>query len=128
MTKINIKIVPSFNFNLSFLVMSITINTSLTLQPFAAGTGHVSSKRHSEGTVPVLREQVTKQNVLYRLRSAKVIHLATHGSGSSGFLALSYVFLSCIKIQFSRTRAHADFSKEIETLNIPALVLRCDFL
>ena len=26
------------------------------------------------GTIPVLREQATKQSVLYRLRSAKVIH------------------------------------------------------
>ena len=34
------------------------------------------------GTIPVLREQATKQSVLYRLRLAKVIHLATHDSGS----------------------------------------------
>ena len=45
------------------------------------------------GTIPVLREQATKQSVLYRLRSAtKVIHLATHGSGFAGFLVFTYSF------------------------------------
>ena len=44
------------------------------------------------GIIPVLREQVTKHGVLYQLRSAKVIHLATHGSASAGFLAFTSSF------------------------------------
>ena len=41
------------------------------------------------GTTPVLREQATKQNILYRLRSAKIAHFATHGSASKGFLVFT---------------------------------------
>ena len=44
------------------------------------------------GTVAVLREQATKQSVLYQLRSTKTIHLATHGSASAGFLAFTSSF------------------------------------
>ena len=43
------------------------------------------------GTTPVQREQATKQSVLYRLRSAKVIHLATHGSASAGFSGFEFL-------------------------------------
>ena len=75
------------------------------------------------GTIPVLREQATKQSVLYRLRSAKVIHLATHGSASTGFLA----FASSFPLSKSglATKGHVlIFPNEIETLNIsPALVV-----
>ena len=38
-------------------------------------------------TNPLVREQATKQGVLYQIRNAKIIHIATHGSGSAGFLA-----------------------------------------
>jgi len=76
------------------------------------------------GTTPVLREQATKQ-ILYK--SAKIIHLATHGSASAGFL----IIIPNTQIRFSRYRAHFDISNEIETLNIsPALVVlsSCDSL
>jgi len=41
------------------------------------------------GIIPILREQATKHGVLYQL---KVIHLATHGSASAGFLAFTSSF------------------------------------
>ena len=75
------------------------------------------------GTIPVLREQATKQSVLYRLRSAKVIHLATHGSASAGFLAFTSSF-PVSKLGLAEKEHILIFPKEIETLNIsPALVV-----
>ena len=80
------------------------------------------------GTVPVLREQATKHGILYRLRSAKVIHLATHGSASAGFLAFTSSF-PVSKTGLAEPEHVLLFPKEIETLNIsPALVVlsSCD--
>ena len=80
------------------------------------------------GTVPVLREQATKQSVLYRLRSAKVIHLATHGSASAMFLAFTSSF-PVSKYGLAEKEHILIFPKEIETLKIsPALVVlnSCD--
>ena len=80
------------------------------------------------GTIPVLREQATKQSVLYRLRSAKVIYLATHGSASAGFLAFTSSF-PVSKSGLAEKEYILIFPKEIETLNIsPALVVlsSCD--
>ena len=77
------------------------------------------------GTIPVLREQATKQSILYRLRSA--IHLATHGSASAGFLAFTSFPLS--KSGLAEKEHILIFPKEIGTLNIsPALVVlsSCD--
>ena len=80
------------------------------------------------GTTAVLREQATKQNILYRLRSAKIIHLATHGSASGGFLAFTSSFPTP-KSGVADTEHILIFPSEIETLNIsPALVVlsSCD--
>jgi len=80
------------------------------------------------GTTAVLREQATKQSVLYRLRSAKIIHLATHGSANAGFLAFASSF-PVSKSGIADTDHILIFPKEIETLNIsPALVVlsSCD--
>ena len=80
------------------------------------------------GTVPVLREQATKHGILYRLRLAKVIHLATHGSASAGFLAFTSSF-PVSKTGLAEPEHILLFPKEIETLNIsPALVVlsSCD--
>ena len=145
-------IVPSF---LSLLVMSVTGNPVVeipgdksdfllvgnpTIPPFMYDSTQWNLERlpHAEeeaisiasilGTVPVLREQATKQNVLYRLRSAKVIHLATHGSGSAGFLALASSF-PVSKSGLAEQEHVLIFPKEIESLNIsPALVVvsSCD--
>ena len=142
-----IRIVPSF---LSLLVMSMTSNPVVeipgdkidflivgnpTIPPFMYDSVQRNLGRlpHAEkeaisvasiiGTIPVLREQATKQSVLYRLRSAKVIHLATHGSASAGFLAFTSSF-PLSKSGLAEKEHILIFAKEIETLNIsPVLVV-----
>ena len=150
--KYRIRIVPSF---LSLLVMSMTSNPVVevpgdksdflivgnpTIPPFMYDSTQWNLGRlpYAEkeaisvaniiGTVPVLREQATKQSVLYRLRSAKVIHLATHGSASAMFLAFTSSF-PVSKSGLAEKEHILIFPKEIETLNIsPALVVlsSCD--
>ena len=44
---------------------------------------------HILETKPLLREQATKQTVIYRLQKANLVHIATHGSGSQGYIALA---------------------------------------
>ena len=150
--KYQIRIVPSF---LSLLVMSMTSNPVVeipgdksdflivgnpTIPPLMYDSVQWNLGRlpYAEkeaisvaniiGTIPVLREQATKQSVLYRLRSAKVIHLATHGSASAGFLAFTSSF-PVSKSGLAEKEHILIFPKEIETLNIsPALVVlsSCD--
>ena len=147
-----IRIVPSF---LSLLVMTMTSNPVVeipggnsdfliagnpTIPPFTYDSVQWNLGRlpYAEkeaisvasilGTIPVLREQATKQSILYRLRSAKVIHLATHGSASAGFLAFTSSF-PLSKSGLAEKEHILIFPKEIETLNIsPALVVlsSCD--
>ena len=150
--KYQIRIVPSF---LSLLVMSMTSNPVVeipgdksdflivgnpTIPPFMYDSVQWNLGRlpYAEkeaisvaniiGTIPVLREQATKQSVLYQLRSAKVIHLATHGSASAGFLAFTSSF-PVSKSGLAEKEHILIFPNEIETLNIsPALVVlsSCD--
>ena len=147
-----IRYVPSF---LSLLVMSMTSNPVVEMPGdksdfLIVGNPTIPSFMHDSiqwnlgrlpyaekeamsvasilGTVPVLREQATKHGVLYRLRSAKVIHLATHGSASAGFLAFTSAF-PVPKTGLAEPEHILLFAKEIETLNIsPALVVlsSCD--
>ena len=145
--KYRIRIVPSF---LCLLVMSMTSNPvvevpgdknnflvvgNLTVPPFMYDTKLWDLPQLPDaekeaidiasitGTVPVLREQATKQSVLYRLRSAKVIHLATHGSASAMFLAFTSSF-PVSKSGLAEKEHILIFPKEIETLDIsPALVV-----
>ena len=150
--KYQIRIVPSF---LSILVMSMTSNPVVeipgdksdflivgnpTIPPFMYDSVQWNLGRlpYAEkeaisvaniiGTIPVLREKATKQSVLYHLRSAKVIHLATHGSASAGFLAFTSSF-PVSKSGLAEKEHILIFPNEIETLNIsPALVVlsSCD--
>ena len=150
--KYRVRIVPSF---LSLLVMSVTSNPVVEIPgdksdflivgnptipqfmydstPWNLGRLPYAEKEAISvasvlGTIPVLREQATKQSVLYRLRSAKVIHLATHGSASAGFLAFTSSF-PVSKSGLAEKEHILIFPKEIETLNIsPALVVlsSCD--
>ena len=79
-------------------------------------------------TIPVLREQAMKRSILYQLRSAKLIHLATHRSASAGFLAFTSSF-PLSKSGLAEKEHILIFPKETETLNIsPALVVlsSCD--
>ena len=57
--------------------------------------------------LPLLHEQATKSAVIMRMMNAKVIHLATHGSASSGFLAFAHTSL------FSAQEKNTDDSKSI---------------
>ena len=148
--KYRIRIVPSF---LSLLVMSMTSNPVVeipgdkndflivgnpTISPFMYDSvkQEFGKLLHFEegaiaiasmvGTIPVLREKATKQSILYRLRSAKVIHLATHGSAM--FLAFASSF-PVSKSGLAEKEHILIFPNEIETLNIsPALVVlsSCD--
>ena len=150
--KYRIRIVPSFS---SLLVMSMTSNPVVeipgdksdflivgnpTIPPFMYDSVQWNLGRlpYAEkeaisvaniiGTIPVLREQATKQSVLYLLRSAKIIHLATHGSASAGFLAFTSSF-PVSKSGLAEKEHILIFPNEIETLNIsPALVVlsSCD--
>ena len=150
--KYRIKNFPSF---LSLLVMSMTSNPVVeipgdknnflivgnpTIPPFMYDSiqwnlgrlldaeKEAISVANIIGTIPILREQATKQSVLNRLRSAKVIHLATHGSASPSFLA----FASSVPVSkpgLAEVRHILIFPEEIEKLNIsPSLVVlsSCD--
>ena len=44
---------------------------------------------HFLETQAVVKEQATKSTVLYRLQLANVVHIATHSSGSEGYLAFA---------------------------------------
>ena len=79
-------------------------------------------------TTPILHEQATKDAVLMRTMNAKVIHIATHGSASAGFLAFA-------GMSFARNGETVEaknvllYPEDIEQLSIsPALVVlsSCD--
>ena len=85
----------------------------------------VEAKRVSSilSMTPLLREHATKQGVLYRIRNAKIIHIATHGSGSTGFLAFSSSF-PLSKDGCAKPEEILIYPKDIEALDIsPALVV-----
>ena len=85
----------------------------------------VEAKRVSSilSMTPLVREHATKQGVLYRIRNAKIIHIATHGSGSTGFLAFSSSF-PLSKDGCAKPEEILIYPSDIEVLNIsPALVV-----
>ena len=86
---------------------------------------------HVLKTSPVLEEQATKSTVLMRITNAKVIHIATHGSASSGFLAFGTVAPHRPKADNKGMDAAGIllYPEEVEKLSIsPALVVlsSCD--
>ena len=94
--------------------------------PFA--TKEAEWVAHILKTTPTLHEQATKMIILSMINSAKVVHLATHGSATAGFLAFA-------GLGSSRTREVTDektvllYPEEVEKLRIsPALVVlsSCD--
>ena len=85
---------------------------------------------HTLGTKPILNELATKSALLIRLMKAKVVHIATHGSASAGFLAFAAFF---VKADGSSLHVRGEnvllFPQDIEKLKIsPALVVlsSCD--
>ena len=94
--------------------------------PFA--TKEAEWVAHILKTMPTLHEQATKMILLSMINSAKVVHLATHGSATAGFLAFA-------GLGSSRPREITDdktvllYPEEVEKLHIsPALVVlsSCD--
>ena len=94
--------------------------------PFA--TKEAEWVAHILKTTPTLHEQATKMILLSMINSAKVVHLATHGSATAGFLAFA-------GLSSSRPREVTDdktvllYPEEVEKLHIsPALVVlsSCD--
>ena len=94
--------------------------------PFA--TQEAEAVAHIIKCNPTLHEQATKAVVLSMISAAKVVHLATHGSAASGFLAFA-------GLGSSRSRTVSDeklillYPEDIEKLSInPALVVlsSCD--
>ena len=82
-------------------------------------------------TTPILGDNATKEAVLLRLSNAKIVHIATHGSASAGFLAFA-TFNVTIR-PGSTKQANASmvllYPQDIEKLHIsPALVVlsSCD--
>ena len=76
---------------------------------------------------PILHEQATKDAVMMRLMNAKVIHLATHGSAASGFLA--FAGMNSSTKEAIDAKKVLIYPEEVESLNIsPALVVlsSCD--
>ena len=80
---------------------------------------------------PMHGDQATKSSLLIRLMKAKIVHIATHGSASAGFLAFSAFAVSAP----SGTDRHVDgsnvllYPEDVEKLHIsPALVVlsSCD--
>ena len=78
-------------------------------------------------TTPILHEQATKKAVLMRIMNAKVIHMATHGNASAGFLA--FAGMSSRNGEAAEAKNVLLYPEDIERLNIsPALVVlsSCD--
>ena len=93
--------------------------------PFA--TQEAESVAHILKSSPTLHEQATKMVVLSMISNAKVIHLATHGSASAGFLA--FAGLGSSRSRVSDEKLVLLYPEDIEKLNInPALVVlsSCD--
>ena len=83
---------------------------------------------HILGTPPILDEQATKEAILMRFVRAKMIHIATHGSSVSGFLAFSAP-TSTREGEVVDSRSVLLHPEEVEKLSInPALVVlsSCD--
>ena len=86
------------------------------------------SVAHIMKTIPILETQATKNAVLMRIMNAKIIHLATHGSASSGFLAFG-TLAPMGKDEAVHSQGVLLYPVEVEKLNInPALVVlsSCD--
>ena len=79
-------------------------------------------------TTPILDEQATKSAILMRMQSAKVIHFATHGSASAGFLAFG-AMASVGGDMMVKSESVLLYPHDVEQMNIsPALVVlsSCD--
>ena len=101
-------------------------NWKLGRLPFAEEEAHRVA--HALYTRPILGNEATKNVVLSKLQQAKVVHIATHGSATGGFLVFAGAnVLSESEEKF--TNSLLLFPEDIENLTIPtALVVlsSCD--
>ena len=86
---------------------------------------------HTLKATPILGDNATKEALLLRLLSAKIVHIATHGSASAGFLAFATFNVTVRPGSTSGARPSNVllYPEEIEKLHIsPALVVlsSCD--
>ena len=96
------------------------VQSNLGRLPFAEAEAKLVSSILS--TTPLMGTHATKQGVLYRMRNAKIIHIATHGSGSAGFLAFSSSFPLC-KDGYAKSKEILIQCSDIETLKISAALV-----
>ncbi len=86
------------------------------------------SVAHILHTVPILEAQATKSAILMRILNSKIIHFATHGSASAGFLAFG-MLVPVTSDKAVHPQGVLLYPDEVEKLNInPALVVlsSCD--
>ena len=97
----------------------------VSLGPLPHAEDEATQVSHILETKPLLREQATKQTVIYRLQMANLVHIATHGSGSQGYIALA----SNIPVLSSTNAVAVDakecllFIDEIQRLHIGAALV-----
>ena len=109
--------IPTFTYN----------NEEWNLGKLPHATREAEWVSHILNCTPILHEQATKTAVMMRIMNAKVIHLATHGSASAGFLAFAGMTTSFSGPMESKNVLI--YPEDIEKLNItPALVVlsSCD--
>ena len=69
---------------------------------------------------PVLKEQATKQTIVYRLQLANIVHIATHGSGTQGYLAFGASIPTLSLKQAVDAKEALLFIEEIQKLQLNA--------
>ena len=97
-------------------------NTQLNLGRLPYAEVEAKQVASTLGMTPLVREHATKQGVLYRIRNAKIIHIATHGSGSTGFLAFSSSF-PISKEGYAKPEEVLIYPSDIEALNISSALV-----
>ena len=110
--------IPQFNYN----------NEVWNLGKLPHAKREAESVAHIMKTTPILEAQATKSAVVMRIMNAKVIHLATHGSASAGFLAFGMLVPFGVDAA-ANPQGVLLYPEEVEKLNIsPALVVlsSCD--
>ena len=78
---------------------------------------------HTLGAVPLLGKEAIKSVVLSIIKRAKIIHLATHGSASSGFLIFSGSSPLSIATDQDFAKSVLLVTQDIESLTIPAALV-----
>ena len=86
---------------------------------------------HYMKSKPLLKHEPTKDVVISRLKSAKIVHLATHGSATQSFLVLAgstYDTQSTLAISISKTMVQDEkqlllYASDIESLSLKSALV-----